>query len=49
LNAALAKASGGWWAIGFDWNVDMNIHEMIIDAKARYALQFIMDIIISGC
>jgi hypothetical protein len=38
-----------WWAIGFEWNVDMNIHEMIIDAKARYSLQFVMDIIISGC
>jgi hypothetical protein len=38
-----------WWAIGFEWNVDMNIHEMITDAKARYSLQFVMDIIISGC
>jgi hypothetical protein len=22
-----------WWAIGIEWNVDMNIHEMISDAK----------------
>jgi hypothetical protein len=27
----------------------MNIHETITDAKARYSIQFIMDIIISGC
>jgi hypothetical protein len=38
-----------WWAIGIEWNADMNIHEMISDAKARYPIQFIMDIIISGC
>jgi hypothetical protein len=38
-----------WWAIGIEWNVYMNIHEMISDAKARYSMQFIMDIIISGC
>jgi hypothetical protein len=38
-----------WWAIGFEWNVDMNIHDMIKDAKHRYSLQFIMDIIKSGC
>jgi hypothetical protein len=38
-----------WWAIGIEWNVVMSILEMISDAKARYSMQFIMDIIISGC
>jgi hypothetical protein len=36
-----------WWAIGIEWNVDMNIHATITDAKARYSIQFIMDAILS--
>jgi hypothetical protein len=38
-----------WWAIGFEWNSDMNIFEMIKEAKMRYSINFLMDIIISRC
>jgi hypothetical protein len=37
-----------WWAIGFEWNTDMNIYDMIIGAKIRYSINFLMDIIITG-
>jgi hypothetical protein len=42
-------SQGFWWAIGIEWNVDMDIHQMIADAKIRYSMSFIMDIIITGC
>jgi hypothetical protein len=42
-------SQGFWWAIGIEWNVDMDIHQMIADAKTRYSISFIMDIIITGC
>jgi hypothetical protein len=42
-------SQGFWWAIGIEWNVDMDIHQMIADAKNRYSMSFLMDIIITGC
>jgi hypothetical protein len=42
-------SQGFWWAIGIEWNVDMDIHQMIADAKTKYSMSFIMDIIITGC
>jgi hypothetical protein len=38
-----------WWAMGLEWNTGRNIHDMISDAKTRYSISFIMDIIIIGC
>jgi hypothetical protein len=37
-----------WWALGIEWNIDMQLHNMIKDAKSRYSLDFIMEIIITG-
>jgi hypothetical protein len=37
-----------WWALGIEWNTDMQFHNMIKDAKSRYSLDFIMEIIITG-
>jgi hypothetical protein len=37
-----------WWALGIEWNTDMQLHNMIKDAKSRYSLDFIMEIIITG-
>jgi hypothetical protein len=30
------------------WDTDIDLHSMIIDAKHRYSLDFIMEIIITG-
>jgi hypothetical protein len=38
-----------WWALGLEWNVDMNIHQMIDEAKQRMSLDIIMEIMIAGC
>ena len=38
-----------WWDIGIEWNTDMSIHDMIIDAKLRYKLPFFMEIMTLGC
>jgi hypothetical protein len=43
------SSQGFWWAIGIEWNVNMDIHQMIADAKNRYSMSFLMDIIILGC
>jgi hypothetical protein len=37
------------WAIGIEWNTDMHIHDMINEARTKYSIQFIMNIIITGC
>jgi hypothetical protein len=34
-----------WWALGIEWNTDLDIHDMIVNSKTRYA----MEIIITGC
>jgi hypothetical protein len=36
-----------WWALGFEWNTDMQLHNMINDAKSRYSVDFFMEIIIT--
>ena len=38
-----------WWAIGFDWNTDYDINNMIQEAKKRYTINFLMEILITGC
>jgi hypothetical protein len=38
-----------WWAIGIEWNTDMQLHNMIKDAKNIYSLDFFMEIIITRC
>ena len=39
-----------WWNIGIEWNTDLNIHDMIQDAIARYtSVNFLMEIFITGC
>jgi hypothetical protein len=38
-----------WWAIGMEWNSDMDLYSMIADAKNRYSHNFIMEILITGC
>jgi hypothetical protein len=30
------------WAIGFEWYLDMDIHSVINDAKARYSASFLV-------
>ena len=42
-------SQGFWWNIGIEWNTDMNIHDMIIDAKQRYHLSYFIKIMIVGC
>jgi hypothetical protein len=37
------------WTLGLEWNVDMNIHQMIDEAKQRMSLEFFMKIMIAGC
>jgi hypothetical protein len=37
-----------WWALGIEWNIDLDIHDMIVNSKTRYAMDFIMEIIITG-
>jgi hypothetical protein len=36
-----------WWALGFEWNTDLDINSMITDAKTRYTMPFLMEIIIT--
>jgi hypothetical protein len=38
-----------WWALGIEWNVDMNLYQMIDEAKQRISLDFFMEILIAGC
>ena len=38
-----------WWALAIDWNTYFHLHQMITDAKTRYNLSFMMEIIITGC
>jgi hypothetical protein len=38
-----------WWAIGIDWNPDLDLHSMITDASQRYSHNFIMEILITRC
>ena len=38
-----------WWALGFDWNSDYDINSMITEAKTRYSINFLMEILITGC
>jgi hypothetical protein len=38
-----------WWALSLEWNVDMNLYQMIDDAKQRISLDFFMEILIAGC
>ena len=42
-------SQGFWWNIGFEWNSDMEINNMIIDAKHRYKIDHFMEIMILGC
>jgi hypothetical protein len=38
-----------WWALGFEWNTNLDINSMITDAKTRYPMPFLVEIIIKGC
>jgi hypothetical protein len=38
-----------WWAMGLEWNTDLTISDMIAEAKERYHMNFLMEIIITGC
>ena len=38
-----------WWAMGIEWNSDMDLNSMIQDAKQRYSMTFIMEILITSC
>jgi hypothetical protein len=38
-----------WWALGLEWNTDLTINDMIAEAKERYHMNFLMEIIITGC
>ena len=42
-------SQGFWWNIGIEWNTDMSIHDLIIEAKQRYQLGFLMEIMTVGC
>ena len=35
--------------MGIEWNSDMDLNSMIQDAKQRYSMTFIMEILITGC
>jgi hypothetical protein len=37
------------WALGMEWNTDLTIKDMIAEAKERYNMDFLMEIIITGC
>jgi hypothetical protein len=37
-----------WWALGMEWNTDLTISDMIAEAKERYHMNFLMEIIITG-
>ena len=38
-----------WWALGIEWNVDLNLYQMMQDDKRRLSLDFFMEIMIIGC
>jgi hypothetical protein len=38
-----------WWAIGMEWNPDLDLYSMIADAKNRFSHNFMMEIFITGC
>jgi hypothetical protein len=38
-----------WWALGVEWNTDLDIYNMINDDKDKYSQDFLMDILINGC
>jgi hypothetical protein len=38
-----------WWALGIEWNVDLDLYQMMNDAKRRMSLEFFMEIMIIGC
>ena len=42
-------SQGFWWDIGFEWNSDLDIHRMIMDASHRYKIKHFMEIMIVGC
>jgi hypothetical protein len=38
-----------WWALNIEWDTDRDLHDMISEVKRRYSMEFIMEIIITGC
>jgi hypothetical protein len=38
-----------WWALNIEWDTDKDLHDRITDVKRRYSMDFIMEIIITGC
>jgi hypothetical protein len=38
-----------WWALGVEWNTDLDIYNMINDDKDKYSQDFLMEILINGC
>jgi hypothetical protein len=38
-----------WWALRMEWNTELSINDMIAEAKERYHINFLMEIIITGC
>src|SRR3954463_7260054 len=37
------------WNIGIEWNTDLDIHDMIMEAHQRYQQHHFMEIMILGC
>jgi hypothetical protein len=38
-----------WWALGLEWNADVDLYQMIDEARQRLSLDFFMEIMIAGC
>jgi hypothetical protein len=38
-----------WWRIGEEWNTELDIIDMILEAKHRSLNKFLMETMIAGC
>jgi hypothetical protein len=38
-----------WWDLNIEWDTDRDLQDMISEVKRRYSMEFIMEIIITGC
>jgi transposase len=38
-----------WWRIGEEWNTELDIIDMIVEAKHRYLNKFFKEAMIAGC
>jgi hypothetical protein len=41
-------SQGFWWALGIEWNVDLDINSTIIEARTRYSMNFPVEITTTG-